>query len=271
MNAQMNAVLPADFQDKAEEAGVEVKKELVPSTINNVLVGHAPLALVLLGQINFRSGVEMMKRLKHDMKNRKNADGSAKKNEDDIHPDKTVSDALESMMASVEVPLELTKTLSLMTASVVLAHKLDIGDDNNLKFIRDGILSPMKFIDRQNERATDFQTELRLAQAQRFGSNVTADQLKKQLAGQRQEFIADYKAEVAHAIDYAGIMGMEFEELVDYISEAYDFREEWKEELVDRVVSMFNNAKDKLEKGWLVDMDDTLIMIAREALEAKAK
>lgn len=264
-----NDILPPELQEQSQQT--ETKAPLVPNTIHDVLVGHAPLALVLLGQINFRAGVEMMRRLKHDAKGRKNADGSAKQSESDIHPDTTVADALESMMATVEAPMELTKTLSLMAASVVLSRKLDIGEDNYLKFIRDGIVSPMKFIEKQDERATDYQTQMRMTQAQRFGLNIESASIKQQLQGQRAEHVNDYKAEVEHAIDYSGIINMESETLIEFLVEAYDFRPDWKDELVDRVVQMYNNNVDKLKKGWLVDMDDTLIMIAREAIEAKKK
>lgn len=252
-NSASAVILPADFQ---QEQTQEVTLPRL-DTVGHVLTEHGPLALMLLNQINFEAGREMMRRLNYDAKKRKG------KTEQDIHPDTTAEDEFASVLPEDNTPMELAKCVGLVGASLVLASRIEVDDTSSWMKKEPFLRSPKQIITDQVDWIADKQTETRLAQAERFGLKLEASSIRAKMQGEVNERINTLFAETKSAVDAKAIMEMDTEKLVEYIEEAYDFTKDWADKLKTRVTNLFERNVKKLKEGGYADMDDVLILLAK--------
>lgn len=253
MNQAANNVLPADFQLK------ETTEIQLPTldTVGHVLIGYAPLALMLYNQINFEAGKEMMRRLNYDAKKKSG------KTEQDIHPDKTAEDIFETMLPQDSPPLELAKCVGLVGASVVLASRLEVDETSDWMKKTPWMRGPKQIIEDQLNWIADKQAETRAAQATRFGLELVTTEIRAKMAGEIKERVNHLFMEAHSATDFQGIVNMETEELLQYVEENYDFIPDWADMLKARITGLFDRNVKKLKEGGYADMDDTLIALAQ--------
>ena len=178
--------------------------------IKTILSNKDAVSLLLLSQINFAAGLDMMKRLKADKLKR------AGKNEQDIHPDTTVTDDFADMMPQVQAAPELDVSVNLVGASLILASEITQED---AQFLKSNILSPKAIIIKQMDWTANREAMQRMATASKFGLQVSVDKFLADIKAKQQEPITEFTIEAQSAIK-PGIKAMETRHLVHLIEES---------------------------------------------------
>lgn len=230
------------------------------TSITDVLNKKDALSLLLLSRINFNSGIDMMRRLRLDEKQR------SQKTEESISPHSQAADEFARYAPEQYIPQPLDISSSLVVASLILSR--DIGQEGGqLDFIKSGIRTPKQVIEAQMDWMADNETKQRQMQAQKFGRDVSADKFKAEIKAKQHEqlvsFITEAQGSVIDTIKQA-----DSEALVDYIETAY-FVPTWEKELQDSAIGLYESAIKRIDAGKWADLPDEVIDYAVQALDQR--
>ena len=228
------------------------------NSIKEILVANNALSLLLLGQINFNAGLDMLKKLRQDDQERKDMSADA------AHGSTQVADDFAEFCPEViKAPL-LDVSVSLIAASLILAHD---NKEKEIDFLKRGIKTPKQIIEGQMDWMANQQLQQRLMTAQKFGLDTNADRHLAQIKGMQAEQLASFVTEAQSFIP-AGIKGMEARHLHHMIEELY-VNKEWKTKLADAACSLYDAAAKRLDAGQFADLPGEIIDLAKETMQAK--
>lgn len=226
--------------------------------ITDTLKNQDAVSLMLLSQVNFRAGINMMATLRHEAKARK------AKTEDSIRGDTYIEDQFADCAPQGPSIVPLDVSANLIGASLLLSTE-QVNPD--YEFLKRNIRSPKQIIISQMDWIADQEAKQRLATAQKFGLQVSVDKFLKQIKGQQQESIATFITEAQSALD-PSLRSYETNDLITIIEETYN-NKDWKTMLEDSIISLYESAAKRIEDGKFADLPDELVEFAQSVLKTR--
>ena len=227
--------------------------------LNTILNNKDAVTLLALGQINFNAGLNMMKRLRADTKNKT-------KSEDDARGDTSVADEFAEYTPQQDTIPKLDVSANLVAASLLLASEIH---KDELEFLKRNIKSPKGVIESQMDWMANQEAMQRLATAAKFGLTITVDTALAQIKGKNQDRVASFVTEAQSAL-IVNIKTMEARHLIHLIENTYD-NPQWLAKLEDAAISLYEGAVKRIEAGKFADLPDELIQFAQDALKRRGK
>lgn len=226
--------------------------------IKSILANKDAVSLMLLSQINFQAGLDMMTRLRNDKKARTG------KTEADIHPDHSVEDEFADIAPAQRKVPELDISTNLVGATVILASEIQRAD---LEFLKRNIRSPKQIIISQMDWIANQEAQQRLATAYKFGLQVSVDKFLAQIKASQQESTTEFITEAQSTIR-KDLRAMESRHLYHLIEETYN-KKDWLNKLKDSTISLYEAAVKRIEDGKFADLPDELVDFAKEIIKAR--
>lgn len=228
--------------------------------IKTILQNKDAVSLMLLSQINFQAGLDMMSKLRADKKARNG------KTEADIHPDHSVEDEFADIAPAQKKIPQLDISTNLVGATVLLASEVQRDD---LEFLKRNIRSPKQIIVSQMDWIADQEANKRLATAAKFGLQVSVDKFLAQIKASQQEPTVEYITEAQSALR-RDIRSLDTRHLIHLIEETYN-QPKWLDKLKDSAIGLYEAAAKRIEAGKFADLPDELVQFAQDVLKERGK